>query len=77
MLVKLVPVVPMEITFMDMEDKHKQYGTLRSLKYIYSNPFRFPIFSLGLPIFFLRKAERERWQNMLPTTAHRTDRIVI
>ncbi len=71
------PVMPMEITFMDMEDNHKKYGTLRSLKYIYSNPFRFPISSLGLPIFFLRKAERKRWQNVLPTTAHQTDKTVI
>jgi hypothetical protein len=42
-------VVPMEITFMNMEDKYKKYGTLRLLRYIYSNPFRFPISSLGLP----------------------------
>ncbi len=66
-------VVPMEITFMDMEDN---YGTLRSLWYIHSNPFRFPISSFGLPIFFLRIAERERLQNMLPTNAHQPDRIV-
>jgi hypothetical protein len=38
-------VVPMEINFMDMEDKYYKYGTLRSLRYIYSNPFRFPISS--------------------------------
>jgi hypothetical protein len=42
-------VVPMEITFMDTEDEYKKYGILRSLRYIYSNPFRFPISSLGLP----------------------------
>jgi hypothetical protein len=66
----------MEITFMDMEDKNKKFGTLRSLRYIYSNPFRFPISFLGLPIFFLRIAKRERWHNMPPTTAHQTDRIV-
>jgi hypothetical protein len=42
-------VVPMEITFMDMEDEYKKYGTLRLLRYIYSNPFRFLISSLGLP----------------------------
>jgi hypothetical protein len=41
-------VVPMEITFMDMEEEYKKYGTLRLLRYIYSNPFRFPISSLGL-----------------------------
>jgi hypothetical protein len=63
-------VVPMEITLMDMEDNHKNHGTIISLRYIYSNPFRFPISSLGLPIFFLRIAERERWQNMPPTTAY-------
>jgi hypothetical protein len=61
----------MVITFMNME------GTLKSLRYIYSNPFRFPISSLGSPIFFLRKAERDWWQNMLSTTAHGTDTIVI
>jgi hypothetical protein len=44
-------VVPMEITFMDTEDEYKQYGTLRSLRYMYSNPFRFLISSLGLPNF--------------------------
>jgi hypothetical protein len=53
-------VVPMEITFMDMENKHNKSGTLRSLKYIYSNPFRFAISSLGLHIFLLRIAEREQ-----------------
>ncbi len=53
-------VVPMQVTFMDMEDNHYKYGTLRSLRYTYSNPFRFLISSLGLPIFFLRIAERER-----------------
>jgi hypothetical protein len=69
-------VMPMEITFMDMEDKYLKYGTLRSLRYIYSNPSRFPLSSLGWPIFLLRIAEREHWQNMPPTTAHRPDRIV-
>jgi hypothetical protein len=69
--------MPMEIIFMDMEDKHKKYGTLRSIRYIHSNSFRFPISSLGLPIFFLRIAEKERWQNILPTTAHQPDRIEI
>jgi hypothetical protein len=63
-------VVPMEITFMDMKDAHSKYGTLRSLRYIYSNPFRFPIASLGLPIFLLSIAERERWRDMPTTTAH-------
>ncbi len=53
-------VVPMEITFMDMEDKNEKYGPLRLLRYIYSNLFRFTISSLGLPIFLLRIAERER-----------------
>jgi hypothetical protein len=55
------PVMPMEITFMDMEDKYYKYGTLRSLRYIYSNPFRFPISSLGSLIFLLKIAEREWW----------------
>jgi hypothetical protein len=41
-------VVPMEITFMDTEYK---YGTLRLLRYIYSNQYRFPISFLGLPNF--------------------------
>jgi hypothetical protein len=50
----------MEITLMDMEDNHYKYGTLRSIRYIHSNPFRFLISFLGLPIFFLRIAERER-----------------
>jgi hypothetical protein len=36
-----------------------KYGTIRSLMYINSNPFRFPISFLGLPIFLLRIAERE------------------
>jgi hypothetical protein len=53
-------VIPMEITFMDMEDNCKKYGTLRSLRYIHSNSFIFLISSLGLPIFFLRIAGRER-----------------
>ncbi len=42
-------VVPMEITFMDTEDEYYKYGTLSPLRYIHSNPFRFPISSLGLP----------------------------
>jgi hypothetical protein len=42
-------VVPMEITFMDMEDEYKKYGILRLIRYTYSNPFRFPISTLGLP----------------------------
>ncbi len=42
-------VVPMVITFMDTEDEYKKYGILRLLRYIHSNPFRFPISSLGLP----------------------------
>jgi hypothetical protein len=41
-------VVPVEITFMDTEDEYKKYGTLRSLRYIYSNPFLFSDFFLGL-----------------------------
>jgi hypothetical protein len=69
-------LVPMEITYMDTKDEYKKYGTLSPLRKIYSNPFRFPISSLGLPIFLLGIAERERWQNMLPMTAHQTDRIV-
>ena len=54
-------VVPMEITFMDMEDKYKKYGTFRSLRYIYSNPFRFPISSLGLPNI----PSQEGWEGAL------------
>ncbi len=42
-------VVPMEITYMDREDEYYKYGTLSPLRYIHSNPFRFPISSLGLP----------------------------
>jgi hypothetical protein len=42
-------VLPMEIAVMDTEDEYKKHGTLRLLRYIYSNPFRFPISSLGLP----------------------------
>jgi hypothetical protein len=53
-------VVPMEITFMNTEDEYYKYGTLSPLRYIHSNPFRFPISSLGLPTFFLRIAKRER-----------------
>ncbi len=49
-------VVPMEITFIDTEDEYQKYGTLRSLRYIYSNPFRFPISSLGLPNFPSQKS---------------------
>jgi hypothetical protein len=59
-----------------MEDEHYKYVTLRSLNYMHSNPFRFPISSLGLPIFLLRIAEREQWQNMQPMTTHQTDIIV-
>jgi hypothetical protein len=39
----------MEITFMDTEDDYKKYGALKLLRYIYSNPLRFSISSLGLP----------------------------
>jgi hypothetical protein len=42
-------VAPMEITSMDTEDEYKKYGTVRLLRYIHSNLFRFPISSLGLP----------------------------
>ena len=72
----MLTVVPMEITFMDMKDAHSKYGTLRSLRYIYSNSFRFLISSLGLHIFFPRIVDKERWQNIPPTTTHRPDRIV-
>jgi hypothetical protein len=41
----------MEITYMDTKDEYKKYATLSPLRYIYSNPFRFPISSLGLPNF--------------------------
>jgi hypothetical protein len=40
-------VMPIEITFMDIEDEYKKNGTLRLLRNIYSNPFRFDFF-LGL-----------------------------
>jgi hypothetical protein len=55
-------VVPMKITFMDTEDEYYKYGTLSPLRYIHSNPLRFPISSLGSPTFFLRIAKRERQQ---------------
>ncbi len=32
-------VVPMEIPFINLEDNHKNYGTLRSQRDIFSNPF--------------------------------------
>ena len=51
-------VVPMEITFMDMEDNHLKYGTLRSVRYVYSNRFRFLISFLASPTSFLRIAKR-------------------
>jgi hypothetical protein len=44
-------VVPMEITYLDTKDDYKKYGTLSPLRYIYSNPLRFPISSLGSPNF--------------------------
>ncbi len=43
----------------------QKYGTLRSLRYIYSNLFRFPIFSLGLPNFTSQKS----WEGALPKYA--------
>ncbi len=49
-------VVPTEITYMDTEDKYKKYGILRSLRYIYSNPFSVPISSLCLPNFPSQKS---------------------
>jgi hypothetical protein len=42
-------VVPMEITFMDTKDEYYKYCILSPLRYIHSNPFRFPISSLGSP----------------------------
>jgi hypothetical protein len=54
-------VVPMETTFMDTEDEYYKYGTLSPLRYIHSNPFRFPIFFWAHLIFLLRKVEREHW----------------
>ncbi len=54
----------------------KKYGTIRSLRYIYSNPFRFLISSLGSPNFPSQKPERDCWRNMPLTTAHQPDRIV-
>ncbi len=51
-----ITVVPMEITFMDMEDEYRKYGTLSPLRYKYSNPFGFPISSLGLPNFTSQKS---------------------
>ncbi len=53
-------VMSMEITFMDAEDEYYKYGALSPLRYIHSNPFRFPISSLGSPTFFLRIAKREQ-----------------
>jgi hypothetical protein len=53
--------VPLEITFMDTEDEYKKHGTLRSLRYIYSNPVRFPISSLGLLNFPSQKS----WEGAL------------
>ncbi len=53
--------MPMETAFMDTEDKYKKYGILRSLRYIYSNPFRFPISSLGSPNFPSQKS----WEGAL------------
>ncbi len=63
-------VVPMEITFMDTEDEYKKYGTLRLLRWIYSNAFRFLISSLGLPDFTSQKS----WEGALAkyTTDART-----
>ncbi len=43
-------VVPMEITFLDMEDEYKKYGILRSLRYFYIQ------IHLGFG-FFLRLAQ--------------------
>jgi hypothetical protein len=63
-------VVPIEITLIDTEDEYKKYVTLRLLRYIYSNPFRFLIYPWACLIFLLRKAERERWQNILPMLEH-------
>ncbi len=54
-------VMPMEITYMDTEDEYKKYGTLSPLRYIYSNPFMFPISSLGLPYFPSQKS----WEGAL------------
>ncbi len=74
-MVAIHTVVPMEITFMDTEDEYKKYCIIRSLRYIYSNPFMFLMSSLGTPNFFLRKAERGRWQNRPPMLKHWPDRI--
>ncbi len=48
----------------------QKYGTLRSLRYIYSNPFRFLISSLGL----LNFPSQESWEGALAkyTTDNRT-----
>jgi hypothetical protein len=70
-------VVTMEITFMDMEDKALKIWYFMITKVHIFNPLQFPISSLGSPIFLLRTAERERWQNMPPMTAHQIDRIVV
>ncbi len=53
--------MPMEITFMDMEDEYKKYVILRSLQYIHSNPLRFSISSLDLPNFPPQKS----WEGAL------------
>jgi hypothetical protein len=63
-------VVPMEISFMDDGEKALKYGTLRPLRYLYSNPFRLLISLLGLPIFFHRIAKREQLVKMTPATAY-------
>jgi hypothetical protein len=67
--------MPIEITFMDTEEEHKKYGTLRLLRYIYLNPFRFPISYLGLPNIPSQKAESEHWQNIPLMLEHQPDRI--
>jgi hypothetical protein len=41
---------------MDTEDEYLKYGTLSPLRYIYSNPFRFPISSSGSPNFPSQKS---------------------
>ncbi len=56
-----------ENNFYGYRGRVQKYGILRSLRYIYLNPFRFLISSLGGSKFPSRKSERARWQNVLPT----------
>jgi hypothetical protein len=43
--------------FLDTEEDYKKFGILRSLRYIYSHPFRFLISSLSSPSFHSQKSQ--------------------